>query len=121
MLLPPYDMECIQNAKAIIDRDITMHYTIADIAARVGINTTKLTSGFRKVYGIGVYEYLRDQRLEKGKYLLENTWKSLKEISRMLGYKHCCNFNTAFRKKYGKPARVWRKGFFLLILLLSCI
>ena len=110
MLLPPYDMERIENAKAFIDADMASHHTIADIASDIGLNATKLTSGFKKVYGKGLYQYLREQRLDKGKYLLENTWKPLKEISRLLGYKHTCNFNTAFRKKFGKSPHAWRKS-----------
>lgn len=108
MLLNQYDIECIKKAKTFIDKDITKHYTIGEIAIYAGINTTKLRAGFKKLFDTGLYRYLKEQRMSKGKYLLENTDQSLAVISGALGYKHTCNFITAFRKKYEKTPRAWR-------------
>ncbi|MDB5198738.1 MAG: hypothetical protein JWO92_701 [Chitinophagaceae bacterium] len=47
---------------------------------------------------MGLYKYLHQERMEKGKYLLENTEKTLKEISSLLGYKYKENFNAPFKK-----------------------
>jgi len=109
MRLTPYDIECLQKAKAFIDADMSRHHTIAEIAAHAHISTTKLKEGFKELFGSGLFHYLREERLEKGKYLLENSGKNLKQISRLLGYKHTCNFNTAFKKRYGKAAGKWKR------------
>jgi AraC-like DNA-binding protein len=108
MRLTPYDIECIQKAKAFIDADMSRHHTIPEIAAHAHINTSKLRAGFKALFGTGLFSYLKEQRLQEGKYLLENSHKNLKEISRRVGYKHTCNFNTAFKKQYGKAAGSWR-------------
>ena len=108
MRLTPYDTECLYLAKEYIDVDMTRHYTITEIAKHAGLNTTKLRTGFKKLFGMGLYHYLKEQRLQKGKYLLENTYKPLKDISHALGYKHTCNFITAFRKRFGKSPGTWR-------------
>jgi len=109
MRLSSYDIECIQNAKNFIDSDIRQHHSISEIAEYALINSTKLRAGFKELFGSGLFHYLAQQRLERGKYLLENTDKSLKEVSKLSGYKHACNFNTAFKKKYGLPPGAWRK------------
>ncbi|HEY5461826.1 MAG TPA: AraC family transcriptional regulator [Hanamia sp.] len=121
MLLNQYDIECIQNARAFIDADITKHYTIVEIAGYAGINTTKLRAGFKKLFNTGLYHYLKEQRLSKGKYLLENTDLSITEISHALGYKYPCNFITAFRKKCGKAPRAWRSQVSLWIIFIQCM
>jgi len=109
MRLSSYDIECIQRAKNFIDSDIRHHHRISEIAAYALINSAKLRAGFKQLFGSGLFHYLAEQRLRQGKYLLENTDKSLKEISHLLGYKHTCNFNTAFKKRFGRTAGSCRK------------
>jgi AraC-like DNA-binding protein len=108
MKLSVYDIECIQRAKDFIDSDVTRHRSIQEIAAYSGMSATRLKEGFKLSFGKGLFHYLKDQRLEKGKYLVENTDKTLREISRGLGYKHECNFITAFKKEFGKSPGIWR-------------
>jgi AraC-like DNA-binding protein len=106
-----YDIECLNKAKQLIHKDPSRHYTIPAIARQVAMSQTKLKSGFKKLFGIGLYQYLQEQRMEKGKYLLENSEKTLKEISRSLGYKYKNNFSTSFRKKFGRPPAAWRNTY----------
>lgn len=106
--LSSYDMERLQKVRALIDTNVARHHSIREIALYAGMSTTKLKDGFKELYGMGLYHYLKKQRLEKGKYLIENTDKTLWEISRSLGYKHVCNFITAFKKEFGKSPGLWR-------------
>ncbi len=109
MRLSSYDIECIQRAKNFIDSDTRHHHSISEIAEYAFINITKLKAGFKELFGLGLFHYLAEQRLQKGKYLLENTGKSLKQISHLSGYNYTCNFNTAFKKRFGKPPGSYRK------------
>ena len=106
-----YDIECLNKAKELIHKDPAKHYTIPEIARHVALSPTKLKSGFKKLFGMGLYKYLQQQRMEKGKYLLENSEKTLKDISRSLGYKYSNNFSTSFKKQFGMPPEAWRKKF----------
>ena len=110
MHLTPYDIECLQKARALIDANISRHYTISEITRHAGISATKLKAGFKQVFGTGPYHYQKEQRLSQGKHLLKNSDKALKEISYSLGYKHTCNFITAFKKRYGKPPGKWKSN-----------
>jgi len=107
MQLTPYDIECINNAKNLIDADMSRHHTINEIAAQAGTSSTKLKKGFKEINGLGLYHYLHEQRMQKGIYLLENTHKTLKQISHILGYRYTCNFITAFKKRFGRTPRRW--------------
>jgi AraC-like DNA-binding protein len=111
MQLTETDIEFLAEAKKIIDKDTSKHYSIIEIARQVGLSESRLTRGFRLQYGTGLFEYLEKMRLEKGKLLLETTNKTLKQISTSLGYKHTNNFSTAFKKKYGSTPRTWKKKF----------
>ena len=103
-----YDIECIQQAKDFISVDLAKHYTIPEISLQVGISRTKLKAGFKEVFGMGIYEYQHEQKLLKAKYLIENTNKTLKEISHSTEYKYVNNFGVAFKKRFGKTASKWK-------------
>ena len=108
MQFSKYDMACINRAKDFIDADKGRHHYISEIAAHAGIARTRLKAGFKKIFGMGLYHYLQEQRLQKGKYLIENTGKTMKEISYSLGYKYVNNFSSAFKKRFGKTASQWK-------------
>ena len=109
MILIDNDFKCLEEAKKLIDKDMSKHYTISEIARHVGLSESRLTRGFRFLYNLGLFEYLEKMRLEKGKYMIENTNKTLKDISTSLGYKYGNNFSVAFKKKFGKPPNAWKK------------
>jgi two-component system response regulator YesN len=48
--------------------------------------------------------------MEKAKELLEQTEKSVKEISILVGYKSMGSFSTMFKKIYSKSPTEWRSG-----------
>ncbi|KAA9038743.1 helix-turn-helix transcriptional regulator [Ginsengibacter hankyongi] len=104
-----YDIECIKKAKAFIDGDISHHYTIPEIASHAGISRTKLKAGFKQMVGIAIYHYQQEQRLLQAKYLLDNTYLSIKQISSRMGYMYSINFAAAYKKRFGKSPYRSRK------------
>lgn len=118
MQLTKSDIERIKSAKDLIDADMTRHYSIEEIATYAGMSKTKLKVGFKLLEKTGLYHYLKLQRLNKGKYQIENTENTLKEISRSLGYTHVSNFITAFRKLYGRTPGFYRKGTVFMLFIL---
>ena len=106
MQFSEYDIVCIKKAKAIIDADTSRHYTIEFIAGKTSIGKTKLKKGFKQYYNLGLFTYLRKQRMIKAAELIVETNKTIKEIARRTGFKHSSNFITAFASYHGlTPAR----------------
>lgn len=107
MKLTAYDKECLAEAKRIIDNDISQHFTIAALAQKVGIGATKLKSGFKQLNGLGLYEYLKNERMKTAFILLNETEKTIKQIARAVGFKHTNNFITAFKNFYNiSPGKI---------------
>ena len=99
--LTDYDIECIQKAKQIIDADLGNHFTIVNISVKVHIGKTKLKQGFREYFGMGLFTYLKIQRMHKAAELLAETKRTIKQISRDTGFKYTTNFNKAFASFHG--------------------
>ena len=110
MKLSDIDIEHLKEAKELIDKDVSRHHTIYEIARQVGLSESRLTRGFKILHKMGLFEYLENARLEKGKFMIENTDKSLKDISKYLGYKYRNSFSLAFKKRFGQDPRSWRKN-----------
>jgi len=104
-------LEIIYAAKEFIDTHLSEHFSILDIAKRVGINKQDLKTKFKKIFGKGLFEYLLTTRLVIARINLEETFKPVKDIARSAGYKSPGNFSTAFRKKFGKSPMAWRQDY----------
>lgn len=109
MQLAAYDIACITQAKDIIDKDCSIHYSIDNIAQKVGLGSTKLKVGFKFKYGMGLYKYLRQQRMQKALIMLKDSDKTIKQIAKATGFKYTTNFITAFKKRFGNsPGKIKR-------------
>jgi AraC-like DNA-binding protein len=104
-------MECIKKAKSIIDADISLHYTIEFIAGKVGIGKTKLKQGFKQYYKLGLFTYLRKQRMIMAAELIVETNKTIKQIAKASGFNHSSNFITAFASHHGLTPAKYRSYF----------
>lgn len=65
-----------------------------------GISKTNLEKGFKHLFQKTPYRFLELQKMELAKQEL-TSYKSIKEIARLCGYKNASNFSTAFRRVMG--------------------
>ncbi len=102
--------DAVLDARELILNDITKHFTIKEISQRVQLNEFKLKSGFKEVFGMGLFEFLLQARMEKARQLLIETDKPMKEIAALTGFEFLTNFIAAFRKYFGyTPGELRRK------------
>lgn len=99
--LNPSDQEKIHLAAALIRENLEKPLTIIELAYQIGINQTKLKSGFKTLYGNTVFGYLQDIRMHQARRYLLDTHLSIQEIGMLLGYQSTSNFSIAFKKTFG--------------------
>ncbi len=61
------DVKSIYKAKDILDKSITQKITLSYLSKEVCLNEFKLKKGFKELFGMPVYTYLLDKRLELAK------------------------------------------------------
>jgi transcriptional regulator GlxA family with amidase domain len=108
MLLSEYDMECLQKAKALIEKDLARHYSIAQLALHCGMGATKLKLAFKQQYGHALFAYLRRQRMLQAAALLLHSSHTIKQIARTTGFRYTTNFSAAFTAFYKMPPATYR-------------
>jgi len=108
MNLKKEDIERISLAKDLLTKNRRYHITIDDLSRETKVNRTKLQYGFKELFGINIDDYRITLRMEKARELLEETGKSVKEISTLVGYRSMGSFSTMFKKTFMKSPTEWR-------------
>lgn len=80
-----------------------------DDLAKIGAtNRTSLNQDFQKMYGMTVFDWLREQRLMKAAQLLRTTELSVYEVANRVGYASHAGFTAAFRQRFDISPREYR-------------
>lgn len=95
------DLERLREAKKALLNNMKKPPSLSTLAATVGISKSKLTRGFRHMYGTSVYDYLRIKRLERARELLEKRYANVTEAAFEVGYAQQSNFTKAFKNHFG--------------------
>lgn len=103
------DIERIHEARNILTDNLDDPPTLRELARMVGVNSTKLSHGFRELYGATVHAVLQKERLRRAGDLLAENRMNITEISQYLGFSDASHFVREFSKQYGTtPGRYAR-------------
>ncbi|HEC8323779.1 helix-turn-helix transcriptional regulator [Providencia huaxiensis] len=94
------DIDSLHMAKTILIQEIESPPSLDELAKRLGINTRKLTQGFRQLFGNSIYGWLQEYRLETAFQLLSMNDANISTVAYQVGYTPA-HFSVAFRKRFG--------------------
>lgn len=103
------DREALIEARDILLARMDCPPNLGELAKLVGLNQTKLKSGFKEAYGDTVFGFLAKQRLQKAQQLLLTTDQSASEIALALGFSSPQHFSKAFKAQFGITTGDMRK------------
>jgi len=100
----------LEEARDILDSDLTATPTIAELARRVGLNECYLKTGFRQRFGSTIGVYARAQRLEHARRLIEREGHGVQEAAQAVGYSSLGWFSSCFQSHFGyRPSHLGRR------------
>lgn len=95
------DNAALSRIRRIIEENVTEPLTIAGLAKQSFMSESKLREVFRQQYGVTIYQYILERRMEKAReYLMQQNCR-VKEAASLVGYSNISHFSEAFRKKFG--------------------
>lgn len=98
----------VDRAKLVLSSDPARRWTLAEIAAEVGVSPVYLTQVFQQVDGMPLYRYQLRLRLARALDLLGQC-DDLTTLSIDLGFSSHSHFTATFRQAYGRtPAEFQR-------------
>lgn len=99
--IPKRDSKIIEDVKGFLESTFLGEHTLQSIARRFGINQSKLTTYFKALFGITVFELLSELKMLHAKKLLEDKGLFVQDVAPIVGYKNPHHFSAAFKKRFG--------------------
>lgn len=100
----------IGRALQAVHESLAVPWTVASLAASVGMSRAAFADLFSRKAGVSPMRYLQTCRMQEALRLVENTDLSLGEIGRRVGYCDPTAFSRAFRRQTGRSAREVRQA-----------
>lgn len=91
----------VDRAKLVLSSDLARRWTLADIAAEVGVSPVYLTQVFQQVEGMPLYRYQLNLRLARALDRVAGC-EDLAALGTDLGFSSHSHFSAAFRRTYGR-------------------
>ena len=93
------------EVKMYIEDNYTKKISLDYISQKFYLSKESILKKFKAAYGIGIYEYVMQLRMEKAKYLLANYNYQIQEVSDKVGFNDSNYFSKAFKKYFGYSAK----------------
>lgn len=97
------------RAKLVLAGDLARRWTLAEIAAEVGVSPVYLTQVFQQVEGAPLYRYQLRLRLARALDLIAD-YDDLTRLGLDLGFASHSHFSAAFRRAYGRTPDDFRRA-----------
>ena len=101
--LSELDRRRVVASRTLIEERSSEPLTLDQIARLCGINRTKLSRGFREIYGTSVADAIAECRLTQAHRALLGTDLPVGLIGYRSGYQNNASFTRAFGRRYGVP------------------
>jgi AraC family transcriptional regulator len=99
----------VNRAKLVLARDLARRWTLAEVAAEVGVSAVYLTQSFREVEGVPLYRYQLRLRLARALDLM-GEYDDLTALGLHLGFSSHSHFSAAFLQAYGRTPSEFRQA-----------
>lgn len=97
------EKERLLEIKLFLDQHFLDELSLAKISREFLLNEFRLKSGFRQAFGITVFGYIQQKRMEYARELLLAGGRSVGEVAMETGYHTDAAFIRAFRNFFGIP------------------
>jgi len=101
----------VEAALRLVQKNVGFNWTVASLAAAVGMSRSAFAMAFRMAVGESPLAYLTRLRLERAASMLTSDEpRSVAEIAESVGYRSHAAFDRAFKSRYFKAPRCYRAG-----------
>lgn len=98
------DRERLYYLKETLNTEISINYTLEELALLTAMNRTKMQAGFKQLFGMTIHDWVVEVRMNEAYRILTTAPShsmSIAALAQRVGYKHYNHFSTAFKKRFG--------------------
>lgn len=97
----------LTQARDILLENIDDPPSLSELSKQIGYNTTRLKKEFKAFFGVPVFKYLQNERLNSAHELISQKKATVQEAAWQVGYDSLSSFSNAFSKKFGyRPSQI---------------
>ncbi|GGF49263.1 AraC family transcriptional regulator [Azorhizobium oxalatiphilum] len=105
----PADHRRMMRVYDFIEAHMDRELTLEELARDVGMSVSTLQRRFRAVFGVTVFEHVRQRKLELAREALASQGLSVAQAAYLAGYTSSANFATAFKRAFGMSPKAARQ------------
>ena len=103
------EQEFISKVNKMIGDNIdNSNFSVENLAGKLNISRIQLYRKMKAILGVNVSDYIQNIRLEKAKYLLQDTQLTISEVAYATGFSSPNYFSTSFKTKFKKSPKEFR-------------
>ena len=102
-----FDAHHAEAARDILQKNFHQKITSLDLADEIGIGEKTLKRAFKRHFGVNIFTYLVQIRMERARDMLLQGDKPVKQVARMVGYSRQSSFTRMFLRYYGTAPSLW--------------
>jgi len=106
----PEEIAKVFKARQLLTEDLAVAPTIAGLARSVLMSESQLKGSFREVFGVSIYQYFQQARMERAKELLAESGRTVKEVGYELGFTNIGHFSRLFERVYRVKPKKFQLG-----------
>lgn len=100
----------IKKLEQLVLQDTTTSvYNVSSLCEDLGMSRTQLHNKIKALTGRSTSIFVRSLRLQKGKFLLQNTNKTISEVAYEVGFNNPSYFSRSFTEEFGLSPSSFRK------------
>lgn len=88
-------------AKEIMEQNICSPPSLSELSKLIGLNNNKLKKNFKELFGVPVFKFLQEERLNKAYEMLSTSSEGVQDVAWHVGYDSLSSFSNAFQSKFG--------------------
>jgi AraC family transcriptional regulator, transcriptional activator of the genes for pyochelin and ferripyochelin receptors len=115
ILLSSEEKDRIFEAKNLLIKELDAPPTLNSLSKKTALSMNKLQAGFKEIYGLSVFDFFKEYKMQKARSLLEKTNMNISETAWAVGYINVSHFSAAFKKRFGiLPKEFLKKAKYML-------
>ena len=107
--MQPGTRDRIHYARELLLQNVHQPLTLEQLAQQAQLNESTLKKGFKQEFGMTVFDYLLEYRLEQARQMLERGTMQVSEVMLAVGLRNRSYFATAFRKRFGQNPKQYQQ------------
>lgn len=94
-------LDLLQRARDHLEAHLTSPPDLPHLARHIGTNRTTLQQLFQTHLGLSIFAYLREQRLQRARHLIDDGADRVDLIASQVGYANGRDLSRAFKQRFG--------------------